>query len=75
MQTIAREVTEDPTLTLTLSDPIWLTHSRFQHGTAAHYAKGRVLLVGDAGHRTLPIGGQGMNAGLHDAIGWHGGWR
>lgn len=67
MQTIAREVTEDPTLTL--SDPIWLTHSRFQHGTAAHYTKGRVLLVGDAGHRTLPIGGQGMNAGLHDAIG------
>ncbi|WP_127168570.1 FAD-dependent monooxygenase [Xanthomonas sp. BRIP62415] len=67
MQAIAREVTEDPTLTL--SDPIWLTHSRFQHGTAAQYAKGRVLLVGDAGHRTLPIGGQGMNAGLHDAIG------
>ncbi|MDB5628411.1 MAG: putative pentachlorophenol monooxygenase, FAD-binding, partial [Tardiphaga sp.] len=67
MQAIAREVTEDETLTLT--DPIWLTHSRFQHGTAAHYAKGRVLLVGDAGHKTLPIGGQGMNAGLHDAVG------
>lgn len=67
MQAIAREVTEDETLTLT--DPVWLTHSRFQHGVAAHYACGRVLLAGDAGHRTLPIGGQGMNAGLHDAIG------
>jgi 2-polyprenyl-6-methoxyphenol hydroxylase-like FAD-dependent oxidoreductase len=67
MQAIAREVTEDETLTLT--DPIWLTHSRFQHGTAAHYAKGRVFLAGDAGHRTLPIAGQGMNAGLHDAVG------
>jgi 2-polyprenyl-6-methoxyphenol hydroxylase-like FAD-dependent oxidoreductase len=67
MQTIAREVTEDETLTL--SDPIWLTHSRFQHGVAAHYAKDRVFLAGGAGHRTLPIGGQGMNAGLHDAVG------
>lgn len=67
MQAIAREVTEDETLTL--SDPIWLTHSRFQHGVSRAYAKGRVLLVGDAGHLTLPAGGQGMNAGLHDAVG------
>lgn len=67
MQAIAREVTEDETLTLT--DPIWLTHSRFQHGVSRGYAKGRVLLVGDAGHLTLPAGGQGMNAGLHDAVG------
>ncbi|WP_428970050.1 FAD-dependent monooxygenase [Sphingomonas sp. Xoc002] len=67
MQAIAREVTEDETLTLT--DPTWLTHSRFQHGASAHYAKGRVLLVGDAGHLSLPAGGQGMNSGFHDAIG------
>ncbi len=67
MQAIAREVTEDETLTLT--DPVWLTHSRFQHGVSPHYAKGRVFLVGDAGHLTLPAGGQGMNAGLHDAVG------
>ncbi|MEJ8311364.1 FAD-dependent monooxygenase [Agrobacterium larrymoorei] len=67
MQTIAREVTEDETLTLT--DPIWLTHSRFQHGAAEHYAKGRVFLVGDAGHESLPAGGQGMNSGFHDAVG------
>jgi 3-(3-hydroxy-phenyl)propionate hydroxylase len=66
MQAIAREVTQDETLTLT--DPIWLTHSRFQHGVSAGYAKGRVLLVGDAGHLTLPAGGQGMSAGLHDAV-------
>jgi hypothetical protein len=60
-------VTEDETLTL--SDPVWLTHSRFQHGAAAHYAKDRVFLVGDAGHLSLPTGGQGMNAGFHDAVG------
>ncbi|WP_076070280.1 FAD-dependent monooxygenase [Sphingomonas montana] len=67
MQAIAREVTEDDTLTLT--DPIWLSNSWFQHGAAEHYQQGRVLLVGESGHRTLPIGGQGMNAGFHDAIG------
>jgi len=67
MQALAREVTGDETLTLT--DPIWLTHSRFQHGVSGAYARGRVLLVGDAGHLTLPAGGQGMNAGLHDAVG------
>lgn len=67
MQSIAREVTEDSTLTL--SDPIWLTHSRFSHGFSSHYTKERVIMVGDAGHVALPIGGQGMNAGLHDAVG------
>ena len=67
IQAIAREVTEDETLTLT--DPIWLSHSWFQHGAAEHYQQGRILLVGDSGHKTLPIGGQGMNAGFHDAVG------
>lgn len=67
IQQRAREVTGDDTLTLT--DPIWLSHSRFQHGVSPAYAKGRVYLAGDAGHFTLPIGGQGMNAGFHDAVG------
>ncbi|KAA8921140.1 MULTISPECIES: FAD-dependent monooxygenase [Xanthomonas] len=67
LQAIAREVTEDETLEL--SDPIWITHSRFQHGVTSRYADGRVFLVGDAGHLTLPAGGQGMNAGLQDAVG------
>ena len=66
MQARAREITGDGTLTFT--DPIWLSHSKFQHGHADAYAKGRVFLAGDAGHYTLPIGGQGMNAGMHDAV-------
>lgn len=66
IQALAREVTEDDTVTL--SDPIWFSHSRFKYGVASSYARGRVFLVGDAGHYTLPIGGQGMNAGFHDAI-------
>ncbi len=67
IQALAREVTEDDTLTLT--DPIWFSHSRFKHGVSSNYARERVFLVGDAGHFTLPIGGQGMNAGFHDAVG------
>ena len=49
MQAHAREITGDGTLTFT--DPtIWLSHSKFQHGHADAYAKGRVFLAGDAGH-------------------------
>lgn len=66
IQAVARAVTGDETLTL--SDPQWLTHSRFQYGVSPGYARGRVFLAGDAGHLSLPIGGQGMNAGLHDGV-------
>ncbi|MHC2106692.1 FAD-dependent monooxygenase [Methylobacterium sp. CM6246] len=66
IQALAREVVGDETLTL--SDLQWSTHSRFQSGVSPGYAKGRVFLAGDAGHLSLPIGGQGMNAGLHDSI-------
>ncbi|SFH92104.1 2-polyprenyl-6-methoxyphenol hydroxylase [Methylobacterium brachiatum] len=66
IQAVAREVTGDETLTL--SDPQWLTHSRFQYGVSPGYTRGRVFLAGDAGHLSLPIGGQGMNAGLHDGV-------
>jgi 2-polyprenyl-6-methoxyphenol hydroxylase-like FAD-dependent oxidoreductase len=66
MIALAREVTGDESLSL--SDPIWCTHSRFKHGVAPRYAEDRIFLVGDAGHFTLPIGGQGMNAGIHDAV-------
>ena len=35
---------------------------------ASTYRKGRVLLAGDAAHINNPIGGMGMNGGLHDAF-------
>ncbi len=35
---------------------------------AASFRKGRVLLAGDAAHVNNPIGGMGMNGGIHDAI-------
>jgi 3-(3-hydroxy-phenyl)propionate hydroxylase len=35
---------------------------------AATFNKGRILLAGDAAHVNNPIGGMGMNGGIHDAI-------
>ena len=39
---------------------------------AARYRKGRVLLAGDAAHVHSPVGGQGLNIGVQDAVnlGW-----
>lgn len=39
IQQRAHEVTGDDTLMLT--EPIWLSHDRFQHAVSAAYAKGR----------------------------------
>ena len=48
--------------------------SRFTDMTrqASEYRKGRVLLAGDAAHAHPPMGGQGLNTGVHDAVnlGW-----
>ena len=35
---------------------------------AATFNKGRVLLAGDAAHVNNPVGGMGMNGGIHDAV-------
>ncbi|GAA2691253.1 FAD-dependent monooxygenase [Actinoplanes palleronii] len=52
--------------------PRWM--SRFGDATrlAENYRVGRVLLAGDAAHIHPPIGGQGLNLGIQDAVnlGW-----
>ncbi|BAV75632.1 oxygenase [Pseudomonas chlororaphis subsp. aurantiaca] len=52
---------------ITLSDPVWLSVTTFQHRLAERYRSGRVFLAGDACHVHSPIGGQGLNTGLQDA--------
>jgi 2-polyprenyl-6-methoxyphenol hydroxylase-like FAD-dependent oxidoreductase len=55
-----------------MTDPRWL--SRFTDATrqAEQLRRGRVLLAGDAAHVHFPIGAQGLNLGLQDAVnlGW-----
>ena len=43
---------------------LYAVHQR----VAATFNKGRVLLAGDCAHVNNPIGGMGMNGGIHDAI-------
>ena len=35
---------------------------------ATDYRKGRIFLIGDAAHINNPLGGMGMNGGIHDAF-------
>ncbi|MEU7134929.1 FAD-dependent monooxygenase [Streptomyces sp. NPDC046261] len=55
-----------------IDEPRWL--SRFGNATrlAESYRRGRVLLAGDAAHIHFPVGAQGLNTGLQDAmnLGW-----
>ena len=44
---------------------IYSVHQR----VAASFRKGRVMLAGDSAHVNNPIGGLGMNFGIHDAVG------
>ena len=55
-----------------IHNPTWI--SRFTDVTrqAAAYRARRVLLAGDAAHVHFPVGGQGLNIGVQDAVnlGW-----
>ncbi len=51
-----------------LYDPVWVALFRTNHRAAPYFRKDRVFLAGDAGHEHVPIGGQGMNTGIQDAI-------
>src|SRR6266545_673454 len=47
---------------------VWGSRFRLHHRVADVYRAGRVLLAGDAAHVHSPAGGQGMNAGILDAL-------
>jgi hypothetical protein len=50
----------------------WFSTYRVHHRMVGAFRKGRAFLVGDAAHIHSPVGGQGMNTGIGDAInlGW-----
>lgn len=51
-----------------VQEVLWGSRFRVHHRLADVYRSGRVLLAGDAAHVHSPAGGQGMNAGILDAM-------
>ena len=46
----------------------WFSTYQVHHRVADAFRAGRAFLLGDAGHLHSPVGGQGMNTGIGDAV-------
>lgn len=55
-------------LKLTIIEVNWFSTYRVHHRVAARFRVGRAFLLGDAAHVHSPVGGQGMNTGIGDAV-------
>ncbi len=55
-------------LQIEVKDVNWFSTYRVHHRVAQQFRKGRAFLLGDAAHIHSPVGGQGMNTGIGDAV-------
>ncbi len=55
-------------LNLSIGAVHWFSTYRVHHRVAHCFRKGRAFLLGDAAHVHSPVGGQGMNTGIGDAV-------
>jgi 2-polyprenyl-6-methoxyphenol hydroxylase-like FAD-dependent oxidoreductase len=55
-------------LRLEVREVNWFSTYRVHHRVTGHFRSGRAFLLGDAAHIHSPVGGQGMNTGIGDAI-------
>jgi 2-polyprenyl-6-methoxyphenol hydroxylase-like FAD-dependent oxidoreductase len=46
----------------------WFSTYHVHHRVASRFRQGRIFLLGDAAHIHSPVGGQGMNTGIGDAV-------
>lgn len=53
---------------MTIERVHWFSTHRVHHRVAEHFRRGRAFLLGDAAHVHSPVGGQGMNTGIGDAV-------
>jgi 3-(3-hydroxy-phenyl)propionate hydroxylase len=64
VQTLMRELVPGIDRYEIVHTTLYRVHQR----VAKAFRKGRVFLIGDAAHVNNPLGGMGMNGGIHDAI-------
>jgi len=55
-------------LQIDVAEVRWFSTYRVHHRVAPNFRRGRAFLLGDAAHVHSPVGAQGMNTGLGDAV-------
>jgi 2-polyprenyl-6-methoxyphenol hydroxylase-like FAD-dependent oxidoreductase len=67
-----QELIDEAGMDVRITELAWSSQVRLQRRVANRFSKGRLYLAGDAAHAFSPATGQGMNAGIQDAVnlGW-----
>ncbi len=67
-QTFERLIRERVDVPCEVLENGWIAQFRIHRRMVPRYREGRVFLAGDAAHIHSPVGGQGMNIGMQDAL-------